>query len=410
MSEILDAVVVGAGYAGLGVSYFLKKHGVDHLVFERSRIGETWRTQRWGSFKLNTPNARSMLPGDTFEGSDPWGAQTHHEFVTYLEDYSQKHSLPVEFSAVSHLAHRDDGHYRLETGRGAVAARNVVVATGNLNVPTRPGWSVNLPPELLQIDSSHYRDAESLPEGAVLVVGSGQSGGQIAEDLALAGRDVYLATSRLGRLPRRYRGGDTFDWLTRSGFLDTPSKELLRADGKRPVRALLGATHTLSLQSLSALGVILLGRLQGYDAGRFMMGDDLAENISFADQASVNIKGFLDAYIERSGLNSPQAEDDPAETIPAKLPDPPIRALYWTDSGIGAVIWCTGFAGDFRWIDIPGVLDDKGEPVHQDGASTKPGLCFAGLDFGLTRKSGTIPAIAEEAAPLVERLLARLKL
>jgi putative flavoprotein involved in K+ transport len=407
MSGILDTAVIGAGYAGLGVSYFLKQHGVEHQVLERCRIGETWRTQRWDSFRLNSPNARSTLPGDSYDGPDPWGANTYHEFVAYLENYAKRNRLPVSTGNPVEELTRENGAYLLATAHGTFMARNVLIATGNLNCPVRPPWSANLPSALRQIDCSEYRNAAELEKGAVLVVGSGQSGGQIAEDLALAGRSVFLATSRTGRLVRRYRGGDTFNWLTISGFLDVPRREILLPSGKPPPRALLGATHTISLQSLSAQGVVLLGRFRGVENGYLIFGDELDEHIRFADEASTNVKRFLDQYIERTGLDAPAAEDDPAETISARVPRPPIRSIDWAVSGIRTVIWCTGFAGDFQWIHLPGVLDEAGQPVHEDGLGILPGLYFAGLDFGSTRKSGTIAAIADEAARLVDHLVQR---
>ncbi|MER9773185.1 NAD(P)/FAD-dependent oxidoreductase [Mesorhizobium sp. M0220] len=406
MSEVLDALVVGAGPAGLGVSYFLKRQGCDHLVLDRGRIGETWRTQRWNSFRLNSPTIRSILPGDSYEGPEPWGAITHHEFVAYLEGYAERHRLPVSTQTPVQELTRDDGIFRVTTAaRGVLLARNVVIATGDQNRQVRPPGSADLPAAVRQVDSSAYRNPAEFENGAVLVVGSGQSGGQIAEDLALAGRAVFLATSRNGRWVRRYRGGNILKWLTLSGFLDVPRKELVLPSGKLQARALVGATHTISLQSLSAQGVVLLGRFNGMENGNLIFGDELDDHMRFADEISANAKRLVDEYIERAGLDVPLAEDDPGETIEPRLPDPPIRSIDWTASGITSVIWCTGFTGDFSWVRLPGALDAAGQPIHEDGVGAIPGLFFAGLDFGSTRKSGTIPAIPEEAAGIVERLV-----
>ncbi|MER8816292.1 NAD(P)/FAD-dependent oxidoreductase [Mesorhizobium sp. M0563] len=406
MSEVLDALVVGAGPAGLGVSYFLKRQGCDHLVLDRGRIGETWRTQRWNSFRLNSPTIRSILPGDSYEGPEPWGAITHHEFVAYLEGYAERHRLPVSTQTPVQELTRDDGIFRVTTAaRGVLLARNVVIATGDQNRQVRPPGSADLPAAVRQVDSSAYRNPAEFENGAVLVVGSGQSGGQIAEDLALAGRAVFLATSRNGRWVRRYRGGNILKWLTLSGFLDVPRKELVLPSGKLQARALVGATHTISLQSLSAQGVVLLGRFNGMENGNLVFGDELDDHMRFADEVSANAKRLVDEYIERAGLDVPLAEDDPGETIEPRLPDPPIRSIDWTASGITSVIWCTGFTGDFSWVRLPGALDAAGQPIHEDGVGAIPGLFFAGLDFGSTRKSGTIPAIPEEAAGIVERLV-----
>ena len=407
MEGILDSVVIGAGSAGLGASYFLKQQGLKHCVLERSRIGETWRMQRWDSFRLNSPNIRSILPGDSYSGVDPWGAITHHEFVAYLESYVERHRLPVRTGIPVQELTRDDGHYRVATPDGTIRARNVVIATGNLNCPVRPPWSAELPSALRQIDSSAYRSAAALDDGAVLVVGSGQSGGQIAEDLALAGRSVFLATCRNGRWVRHYRGGSMLNWLTLSGHLDLPRRELILPSGKLPARPLLGATHTISLQSLSAQGVVLLGRFLGVDNGSLIFGDELDDHIRFADEVSADAKRLVDQYIERTGLQAPSTEDDPAETIEPRLPSPPIRSIDLAASGISSVIWSTGFTGDFGWVGLPGALDATGQPLHEDGIGVDPGIYFAGLDFASTRKSGTVPGIAEEVARLADHLAKR---
>lgn len=403
--DVLDVVVIGAGGAGLGVSYFLKQAGLDHLVLERSRIGDTWLRQRWDSFRLNSPNVRSMLPGDTYEGAEPLGAMTHHEFVAYLNAYVERNGLPVRLNSGVRKLMWENGCFLVAGLAETLRAHNVVVATGSQNVPKRPGLAKDLPDWVHQLDASQYRNAASLDAGAVLVVGSAQSGGQIAEDLALAGRRVFLATSRTGRLVRRYRGGDQFVWLADSGFLDVPRRMVIRPDGRLPARGLQGATHTISLQSLSADGVVLLGTLSAVSESSLQFADNLVDHIQFADEASTAVKRYIDEYIERVGLPAPPAEDDPAETIAPRLPDPPILSLDWRESGIKTIVWCTGFQGDFGWVQIPDALDKDGQPLHEEGIGACPGLFFAGLDFAFTRKSGTIPAIAPEAAALVNRLV-----
>jgi putative flavoprotein involved in K+ transport len=346
-----------------------------------------------------------MLPGDSYDGPDPWGAITHNEFVAYLEGYAQRHRLPVTTQTPVKELTRSDGVFRVATARETLSTHNVVIATGNQNRPIRPPTSMDLPAGLRQSDSCSYRNAAELEDGAVLVVGSGQSGGQIAEDLVMAGRSVFLATSRNGRWVRHYRGAHMLNWLTLSGLLDVPRSELILPSGKLPARALAGATHTISLQSLSAQGVVLLGRFRGAENGSLMFGDEVEEHIRFADEASANTKRLIDEYIERAGLEAPPADDDVAETVHPLLPDPPIHSIGWIESGIRSVVWCTGFTGDFLWVQLPGALDASGQPIHVDGIGVIPGLYFAGLDFGSTRKSGTIPAIAEEAGRLVKVLV-----
>ncbi|AZO03439.1 NAD(P)/FAD-dependent oxidoreductase [Mesorhizobium sp. M2A.F.Ca.ET.043.02.1.1] len=408
MRGILDAIVIGAGSAGLGVSYFLQQRGCTHQVLERGCIGETWRTQRWDSFRLNSTNLRTMLPGDSYDGPDPWGAITHHEFVAYLEGYVDRYHLPVRTRVAVERLDSESGTYRVTTDCETLVAHSIVIATGNQCRQVRPPWWSDLPTIFRQVDSSAYRNPAELVEGAVLVVGSGQSGGQIAEDLVQAGRRVFLATSRTGRLVRRYRGGDSFNWLTISGFADVPRCQLIVENGGRPpARPLLGATHTISLQSLSAQGVVLLGRFNGIVNGSLAFGDDVDDHMRFADETSAYAKRVIDEYIERAGIDAPPAEDDPAETVASSVPSPPIRSIGLAASGISSIIWCTGFSGDFSWVKVPGALDQAGQPKHEDGIGTIPGLYFAGLDFGVTRKSGTIPAVAEEADHLVSHIAAK---
>jgi putative flavoprotein involved in K+ transport len=208
-------------------------------------------------------------------------------------------------------------------------------------------------------------------------------------------------------LVRRYRGGDSFNWLTISGFADVPRREIVLENGRPPSRPLLGATHTISLQSLSAQGVVLLGRFRGVVNGSAAFGDEVGEHMRFADEASADAKRVIDEYIERAGLAAPPAEDDPAETIAPSVPNPPIRSIDLAANDVSSIIWCTGFSGDFSWVRLPGALDAAGKPIHEDGIGIVPGLYFAGLDFAVTRKSGTIPAVAEEADHMVDHIVKR---
>ncbi|MDH4986308.1 NAD(P)/FAD-dependent oxidoreductase [Aminobacter anthyllidis] len=406
-TDILDAVVIGAGWAGLGVSHALAQRGLRHRVLERGRIGETWRTQRWDSFRVNTPNSQTVMPGDTYVGPDPDGAMTSGELVALLEDYAGRHGLPVETGTPVTDLVVSDGLYRLAVPSGSLWARNVVIASSNQNCPERPPFSALLPPEVKQIDASAYRNPSGLDSGAVLVVGSAQSGGQIAEDLVQAGRTVFLATGRVGRLPRMYRGTHISVWMVLTGLIDVTRTELLQ-QGPIPGRALTGALHTISLQSLSAQGVVLLGRLTGVDDGSLLFSDEAEAHVRHADEGSAKLRSQIDEYIVRNGIDAPRAEPDPAEAIGAILPNPPIRSIDLAARGITTVTWCTGFRGDFGWVRVPNVLDARGQPLHENGFAGAPGMYFAGLPFAISRRSGTILAIAEEAALLVEDIKRRL--
>jgi putative flavoprotein involved in K+ transport len=409
MDRPFDAAVIGAGWAGLGVSYMMAKAGLSHRVLERGRIGETWLTQRWDSFYLNTPNFYAVMPGDRYDGPDPEGFYTRNEFVGLLEDYAKRYRLPVATNTPVTALARDGkaGHYRLTTPVGEVVAQAVVIASGSLNRARRAEEARALPPGLLQIDTSAYRNPDALPTGAVLVVGSAQSGGQIAEDLAMAGRVVFLSTGRTGRKPRRYRGRDITFWERASGQYDIPRKDFVGPDGRLPRRALVGARHTISLQSLSAQGVVLLGHFTGVSNGRLTFADDVCENIRFGDEASAKTRRRIDDYIARQGLDVSPATDDPAEAVAPRLPNPPILSLDPSEHHLTTVIWCTGFQGDYSFVQVPGVLNESGQPLEHEGLTEAPGIYFAGVDFSSTRKSGLIAGIAEEAQRLAAHIVAR---
>ena len=409
IKQQIETIVIGAGWAGLGLSHALAEAGLSHRVLERGRIGETWLTQRWDSFYLNTPKLHSVMPGDRYDGPDPEGFYTRDEFVALLEDYAGRNRLPVATNTPVTALTRDGkaGTYRLITPFGELTARAVVIASGSLNRARRPEVARVFPPGLLQIDASDYRSPDALPEGAVLVVGSAQSGGQIAEDLAMAGRVVFLSTGRNGRKPRRYRGRDVVFWERESGLYDIPRKDFVGPDGRIPGRPLVGARQTISLQSLSAQGVVLLGRLIGIADGRLIFADDVCENIRLGDEGSANTRQHIDDYIARHGIDAPPATDDPAETVAPRLPTPPILSLDPNEHDLTTVIWCTGFEGDYSFVQVPGVLDLRGQPLESEGLTEAPGIYFAGVDFSSTRKSGTIAGIAEEAQRLVGHIVAR---
>ncbi|WP_192385367.1 flavin-containing monooxygenase [Mesorhizobium silamurunense] len=404
---VLDAVVVGAGWAGLGVSYMLSQSGVQHCVLERRRIGETWRTQRWDSFHFNLPNIYSVMPGDRYDGPEPEGFMSQAEFVALLEDYAQRHRLPVRTGVSVTKLDSSNGLFRIVTPEQTWQTKNVVVAGGSLNRPRRPASASALMDGPVQLDASDYRNAGALPAGAVLVVGSAQSGCQIAEDLILAGRETYLATSHIGRLPRRYRGHDIVVWMVKTGLFDVPRKDFVDPFGRVAARPMLGALHTISLQSLSAQGVVLLGRFIGADAGRLVFADDLIENIRFGDEISAQFKNRIDEFIECNGLDAPAPVEDAAEAIAPRLDKRSILSLNLVERNISAIVWCTGFEGDFSWIDVPGILDERRQPVHEDGIAPVPGIYFAGLDFASTRRSGTVMAVEDEARRFVSEILAR---
>ncbi len=413
--SMFDVVVVGAGQAGLGISYFLQQAGRKHIVYERGRIGESWLSQRWDSFTLNTPNAMNVLPGLPYEGPEPDGFWMREEFIAYFRRYVERLALPV-VTGVTVLAieRSDDGrNFVVETLTGgqaasSVLARAVVVASGSQQSPKLPPVHTRIPGDVLQLHTSAYRNAAALPPGAVVIVGSGQSGCQIAEDLLAGGRQVYLCTSKVGRAPRRYRGQDIVEWLLTTGFWDQSLADLGDpAMSRAPQPQISGVGrhgHSVSLQHLSRAGAVILGRLVDVQDHTLVLGDDAAVNVRFADEASRQMKDGVDAYIAKTGITAPPPEEDPAD-----VPDPeatcasPLRELNLDEANVSTIIWSTGFTGDFHWIHLP-VLDASGQPIHQRGVSPAPGLYFLGFPWLSKRKSGIICGIAEDAAFIADQV------
>ena len=311
----VETVVVGAGHAGLAASWALAQRGVEHVVLEEGRIGQVWRTERWDSFRLNTTRWMSRLDGEEPGGEDADGFDTAPEFVAALEQFASAHGLPVREQTGPARVERDtaDG-FAIRVRGGDLTARSVILATGFQRVPARPPIADALAGRVLQLDTATYRSPDAIADGAVLVVGGGQSGCQIAEDLAAAGRRVLLSTSRVPWVPRRYRGRDTLGWWTVSGFYDVRRADVDAAvlRNRQPLISGTDDGHSLSLHSLARRGVELLGRLEGGAGEDVRFGDDVAEHARYADETSAALLRAIDEHIERSGTDAPEAESDPS--------------------------------------------------------------------------------------------------
>ena len=412
-----DAIVIGAGQAGLGISRLLVQRGVPHIVLERGRVGETWRTQRWDSFALNTPNWLNRMPGDEAEVEPRDGFLALRPWIERMDAYATANALPVRTgSDVTRVERRLDGAFMVRTRQGhanyeTLEARAVVVASGMQRVSRMPRFARSLPLlGTLSIHTAHYLNPAQLPPGGVLVVGSGQSGTQIAEELVLAGRTVHLSASRVSRVRRRYRGRDILEWLAGSGFLeqraeDLPDPSMSRA--AEPLTSGLGPQgHTLSLQWLEGLGVHLYGRLRDVSGGRLSFADDLGATIRFADESSATVNAQIEALIAARGLGGSVAplEPDPADEPhpdPASVHSPP--SLDLDGAGIGTVIWCTGFGGRFDYLE-PDVLDERGVPRYDGVETAVPGLYVLGFPWLTCRKSGLVCGIDHDARLLADTL------
>jgi putative flavoprotein involved in K+ transport len=412
-----DVIVVGAGQAGLGVGYYLKRDGRRFVVLERGRIGETWRSQRWNSFELNTPNWSNVLPGDTYDGAEPDGFWHRDELVGSFERYATKFDLPIRtgvtVTAVEASA-SGDGFVVCtdDPDIEELEARTVVLASGLLQMPNIPALSTKIPKPTVQLHTADYRSPDTLPPGAVVVVGGGQSGCQIVEDLLPSGRPVYLCTSKVARLPRRYRGREILEWWADMGFLDVAVDDLedpsVRFATQPQISGLGRHGHTVSLQQLERDGATLLGRLIDVEDVVLITDDRLAEYISFADEKSAKFKQNIDAYLQRVGIDPPPLEDDPADlpAAPGAGRGAPTR-LDLREANVAAIIWCTGFTADFSWIRLP-VVDDDGRPMHERGVAPVPGIYFLGFPWLHSRKSGIIYGIEEDSRHVASAIAGRL--
>ena len=404
--ERVSVAVVGAGQAGLATSHELTRAGVDHVVLERARVGETWRG-RWDSFCLVTPNWMIRLPGGQYDGSDPDGFMPRDEIVAYLERYAASFEAPVrEGVAVTAMQKLRQGGFALETSAGDLRADAVVLATGAYQRAHRPAGASTLPPDLLQIDVQDYRNEQALPPGGVLVVGSGQSGCQIAEELHEAGREVVLACGKAPWARRRLGDRDITWWVVESGFADAAVESLPSPNARLVANFQAtghGGGHDLHLRTLRAAGVTLTGHFLGASDGRVRFADDLAETVAWGDERHTEFMGLLRKTAAERGV-------DPLH-IEAPEPFDPRGPEEIDPAGLGAVVFAGGFRPDYRsWLPWPEAFDELGFPIQQDGASTViPGLYFVGVHFLRKRKSSLLVGVGEDAAIVAEHVAARLE-
>ena len=396
--ESVDTVVVGAGQAGLATSYFLTRDDRPHLVLERGRVAERWRSERWDGFVLNTPNWAQRLPGFDYAGPEPDAFSPRDEVVGYLAGYARSFGAPVrEHAAVTAVRRTTDG-FRVELGDDAVAAQHVVIAAGAYQRPTANPISELLPSGLQQLHTSAYRSPGELPDGAVLIVGGGQSGCQIADELLAAGRRVFLSTGRCPWFPRRDRGRELVHWLLDTGMadetVDTLPSPAARLACNPPVSGNDGG-HDCNPRWLAARGAVLLGRVAGVSGRTVRVAEGLTESLAFGDQFLATFRRRVDECVAATGLDVPEREpDDPA------VPVSTIEELDLRREGITSVLWANGFRPDHAWIE--GVeADAQGWPVHERGASPIPGLYFVGLHWLHKRKSALFLGVGEDAEHVV---------
>jgi len=404
--EKIETLIVGGGQAGLAMSEQLSKRGLPHLVLERHRIAERWRSERWDGLHANGPAWHDRLPALTIAGVDPDGFATRNQMVDYFVSYAERIAAPIRCGvAVTALHKKADGTgFRAETPQGTIEATNVVAATGPFQRPIIPAV---VPPEtgIVQMHSNAYRNPGQLPEGAVLVVGAGSSGAQIADELSRAGRRVYLSVGRHERPPRRYRGHDFAWWLGVLGQWDATPRD---PSTKHVTIAVSGAYggHTIDFRRLAARGVILLGRAEVFADGVMRFSPDLAANLARGDASYLSMLDAADAYAAREGLDLP--EEPAARTVEPEAPcvTDPVLKLNLLDTGITAIVWATGYALDFGWLKV-GEFDERGAPVHRRGITDVPGLYFLGLSWLTRRASAFIFGVERDAAHLADHIAAQ---
>lgn len=402
--EQIDTVIVGAGQAGLAMSRHLNAQSVPHLVLERDRIAERWRSGRWDSLVANGPAWHDRFPDLEFEHHTPDAFVPKEEVANYFERYAEKMAAPVrcgvEVCSVKRLAGRSG--FRVETSDGIIEAQRIVAATGPFQRPVIPA----LVPEgtvATQIHSSAYRNPDQLPAGAVMIVGAGSSGVQIADELVRAGRKVYLSVGPHERPPRTYRGRDFCWWLGVLGKWDAAAPN---PGSEHVTIAVSGAHggHTVDFRKLAQAGVTLVGRTEAVQDNRLHFADDLADNLAAGDASLHKLLAEADAYVTAQGLDLP-----PEPEAYAQLPDPdcvtePLRSLDMKASGLGSIIWATGFKLDYSWLDLD-IFDAQGRPRHQRGVSPEPGIYFLGLPWQSRRGSSFIWGVWHDARYLADQIV-----
>ncbi len=393
MERSVNVAIIGGGQAGLATSWHLTQAKVDHVVLESGRVAETWRSRRWDSFCLVTPNRFVTLPGANYDGPDPDGFMLLSELIDYFQSWADSFDAPVEKSStVTKLAADGDG-FVVSLPSGTIRARTVVVATGAYQRPFRPAGVESLPKDVVQLFAEEYTNPASLPPGAVLVVGSGQTGCQLAEELHESGRKVFLACGRCVWVPRRMDERDAVWWMVESGFMDRTPDKL-----PSPAARLLGNPQTtghdggrdLNYRVLHELGVQLLGRYVSADGPKLQFADDLAASVDFGDARLVDLLKFIEAGCTPKGITPPTFEMPPPLRIETRT------ELDLARDGIGSVIWTSGYRPDYGWVKFP-VFDSMGFPQQVDGCSSVPGLFFMGVHWMRKGKSSILYGVGEDA-------------
>jgi putative flavoprotein involved in K+ transport len=404
-TEHFTTVVIGAGHAGLAASHFLTERSIDHVVLERGEVANSWRYERWDSLRLLTPNWQSRLPGVRYEGDDPDGYMTAAEVVELVTRFAVHARAPVRTGTNVSSVRRTDGGYEVATSHGRIGSRAVLIASGACNQPTMPAFAGGLPPEVEQLTPFAYRNPAQLPDGGVLIVGASATGVQLAAELRQTGRPVVLSVGEHVRLPRIYRGRDVLWWMDASGVWDQRYDEVddLSRARRLPSPQLVGSPEktTLDLNTLTAMGVGLVGRWATVRDGRALFSGGLRNVCSLAD---LKMERLLNVFDEWDRSESEHREEtDPERFAPTEVPRSTRLELDLRSGEIRSIIWATGFRPDYGWLEVP-VVDGKGYLRHDGGAVDSPGLYALGLPLLRRRKSTFIHGIEDDAREVIDRL------
>ncbi|SVB12777.1 uncharacterized protein METZ01_LOCUS165631, partial [marine metagenome] len=406
----VDTVVIGAGHAGLAISRCLSDRNIDHVVLEKVDVANSWKTERWDSLRLLTPNWQSRLPGFAYDGDDPDGFMDVSEVIKFIEQYADVISAPVQTrTKVTSVCHAGDD-YQIDTNKGTWQCRTVVIATGACNIANVPPLSAAVPSAVDMVTPMDYQNPSQLREGGVLVVGASATGTQLADEIHRSGRPVTLAVGEHVRMPRMYRGQDIFRWMEATGVLDERYDEVDDINRARnvPSPQLTGSPErlTLDLNALTGIGVKIIGRLVGINDGKAQFSGSLRNNCALADLKMNRLLNTIDEWISENDLdNEAQPRHRFATTI---VEDSPPLGLDLNNGQIGTIVWATGFHSDLSWLDVP-VINRKGSIRHDGGVVDSPGMYLMGMTFLRRRKSSFIHGADDDARDLSDHLAAYLR-